>query len=129
MSYSMILLCFQCTIPEHENAHDLTHPDHFLLSWNNASLRLEVLALRHQVVVLKRQNPKRPMLRFMERIFWVWLSRCIFSISRRTASLIRAAKNRLDLLEPFVSILFNLARLPTLFPSRSLTYIGLPDAI
>ena len=40
----------------------------------NTSLRLEVLALRHQVVVLKRQNPKRPMLRSLDRIFWVWLS-------------------------------------------------------
>ena len=40
----------------------------------NASLRLEVLALRHQVMVLKRQHPGRPKLRKLDRIFWVWLS-------------------------------------------------------
>jgi putative transposase len=41
----------------------------------NASLRFEVLALKHQVAVLKRQNPKRPILKTLDRIFWVWLSR------------------------------------------------------
>ncbi len=41
----------------------------------NAILRLEILALRHQVSVLKRKNPRRPMLRSLDSIFWVWLSR------------------------------------------------------
>ena len=39
-----------------------------------ASLRLENLALRHQVAVYKQSMP-RPKLKPADRIFWVWLSR------------------------------------------------------
>jgi hypothetical protein len=39
-----------------------------------ASLRLENLALRHQVAVCK-QSVSRPKLRPPDRILWVWLSR------------------------------------------------------
>jgi hypothetical protein len=39
-----------------------------------ASVRLENLALRHQVMVYK-QNIARPKLRLIDRLLWVWLSR------------------------------------------------------
>ena len=41
---------------------------------SGASLRLENLALRHQLVVYK-QMVHRPRLRPTDRLFWVWLSR------------------------------------------------------
>ena len=40
----------------------------------HADIQLEVLALRHQVTVLQRTNPK-PKLRPADRRLWVWLSR------------------------------------------------------
>jgi putative transposase len=40
-----------------------------------ASLQLEILALRHQLVVLQRSNKKRLQLRVSDRIMWVFLSR------------------------------------------------------
>jgi len=40
-----------------------------------ASLELELLALRPQVAVLRRQRPGRPWLRRGDRILWVWLYR------------------------------------------------------
>jgi putative transposase len=40
----------------------------------HADIQLEVLALRHQVTVLQRTNPK-PKLRPAGRRLWVWLSR------------------------------------------------------
>ena len=40
-----------------------------------ASMQLEVLALRHQIVVLQRRTSKRPRLRTVDRLFWVLLSR------------------------------------------------------
>jgi hypothetical protein len=39
-----------------------------------ASVRLENLALRHQVAVYKQSMP-RPKLKPADRMFWVWLSR------------------------------------------------------
>src|SRR5437773_11713240 len=41
-----------------------------------AVLQAEILALRHQLLVLQRSNrgPKLP-LRFADRVLWVWLSR------------------------------------------------------
>jgi len=39
-----------------------------------AALAAENLALRHQLIVLRR-SIKRPKLRKRDRIFWVWLSR------------------------------------------------------
>ena len=40
-----------------------------------ASMQLEILALRHQIVVLQRRTSKRPRLRTVDRLFWVLLSR------------------------------------------------------
>jgi hypothetical protein len=41
----------------------------------SAQLRLENLALRHQLVVLRRSTPKRVKLTTADRIFWLWLRR------------------------------------------------------
>ncbi len=40
-----------------------------------ASLELELIALRHQVAVLRRQRPGRPRLFRADRLLWVWLYR------------------------------------------------------
>ena len=40
-----------------------------------ASLELELVALRHQVTVLRRQRPGRPQLSSLDRLLWVWLYR------------------------------------------------------
>src|SRR6266849_4561157 len=40
-----------------------------------ASLELELIALRHQVTVLRRQHPGRPKLFRADRLLWVWLYR------------------------------------------------------
>jgi hypothetical protein len=40
-----------------------------------ASLELEVLTLRHQAAVLRRQRPGRPWLRQGDRLLWAWLYR------------------------------------------------------
>jgi hypothetical protein len=42
---------------------------------SRASLELELIALRHQVVVLRRQRPRRLRLFLTDRLFWVWLYR------------------------------------------------------
>src|SRR5215471_9971721 len=42
---------------------------------SRASLELELIALRHQVIVLRRQRPRRRRLFFTDRLFWVWLYR------------------------------------------------------
>jgi putative transposase len=42
---------------------------------SRAALHLEILALRHQLVVLQRAASKRPKLTAAARIFWAWLSR------------------------------------------------------
>src|SRR5947209_19073803 len=41
----------------------------------SAQLRLENLALRQQLTVLRRSAPKRLKLKRADRIFWVWLRR------------------------------------------------------
>ena len=52
-----------------------------LLSWlagrfrNRAELELEVIALRHQLAVLRRQRPGRPQLFALDRLLWIWLYR------------------------------------------------------
>jgi putative transposase len=36
---------------------------------------LELITLRHQVIVLRRQRPRRLRLFLIDRLFWVWLYR------------------------------------------------------
>jgi putative transposase len=40
-----------------------------------AALQIEIVALRHQINVLRRSVPNRPRLRPSDRLFWTWLSR------------------------------------------------------
>jgi len=42
---------------------------------SRASLELELIALRHQVIVLRRQRPRRLRLFLTDRLFWMWLYR------------------------------------------------------
>jgi putative transposase len=42
---------------------------------SRASLELELVALRHQVIVLRRQRPHRLRLLSTDRLLWVWLYR------------------------------------------------------
>ena len=42
---------------------------------SRVSLELELIALRHQVTVLRRQRPGRPQLSSLDRLLWVWLYR------------------------------------------------------
>ncbi len=42
---------------------------------SRAALELEVIALRHQLAVLRRQRPGRPRLFSLDRLLWVWLYR------------------------------------------------------
>jgi putative transposase len=42
---------------------------------SRASLELELIALRHQVTVLRRQRPGRPRMLCSDRLIWVWLYR------------------------------------------------------
>ena len=50
-----------------------------LLSWltgrfrSRAKLELEVIALRHQLAVLRRQRPGRAHLSALDRLLWTWL--------------------------------------------------------
>ena len=52
-----------------------------LFSWidcrfrSRADLELEVIALRHQLAVLRRQRPGRTRLSTVDRLIWVWLYR------------------------------------------------------
>ena len=42
---------------------------------SRTALELELVDLRHQVTVLRRQRPGRPRLLFADRLLWVWLYR------------------------------------------------------
>jgi len=42
---------------------------------SRASLELKLIALQHQLVVLRRQRPGRPQLSSLDRLLWVWLYR------------------------------------------------------
>ena len=42
---------------------------------DRASLRLELIALRHQLLVLERKRTTRPRLTRIDRFFWAWLYR------------------------------------------------------
>src|SRR5262245_34071815 len=46
-------------------------------SWfrTRASLQVEILALRHQIAVLRRSQHRRLRLNSADRLLWVWLSR------------------------------------------------------
>src|SRR6201997_78642 len=44
-------------------------------SRSRASLELELVALRHQLIVLRRQRPRRLWLLSADRLLWVWLYR------------------------------------------------------
>jgi putative transposase len=52
-----------------------------LLSWlagrfrNRAELELEIIGLRHQLAVLRRQRPGRAPLSALDRLLWIWLYR------------------------------------------------------
>ena len=52
-----------------------------LFSWlacrflSRADLELEVIALRHQLAVLRRQRPNHLRLSSIDRLLWVWLCR------------------------------------------------------
>ena len=42
---------------------------------SRAALEVEVVALRHQLAVLRRQQPGHPRLTSLDRLLWVWLYR------------------------------------------------------
>jgi hypothetical protein len=42
---------------------------------SRASLELKLIALQHQLTVLRRQRPGRPQLSSLDRLLWVWLYR------------------------------------------------------
>ena|SRR5438552_68113 len=42
---------------------------------SRASLEFELIAVRHQLTVLRRQRPGRPQLSSLDRLLWVWLYR------------------------------------------------------
>ena len=42
---------------------------------SRASLEFELVAMRHQLTVLRRQRPGRPRLVSADRLLWVWLYR------------------------------------------------------
>jgi putative transposase len=42
---------------------------------SRASLELKLIALQHQLAVLRRQRPGRPQLSSLDRLLWVWLYR------------------------------------------------------
>jgi len=47
----------------------------FLVFRSRAALQVEILALRHQISVLRRSTKKRTKLTMADRLFWAWLSR------------------------------------------------------
>src|ERR1700687_4494110 len=42
---------------------------------SRAALELRLVALQHQLTVLRRQRPGRPQLSSLDRLLWVWLYR------------------------------------------------------
>ena len=57
---------------------------------SRASLELELVALRHQVTVLRRQRPGQPRLFSTDRVLWVWLYR-IWPLVLNTMVLVKPA--------------------------------------
>src|SRR3954470_2814525 len=60
------------------------------LCQTSAQLRLENLALRQQLAVLRRSAPKRVKLTPADRLFWVWL-RCVWTDWRSSIFLVQAS--------------------------------------
>ena len=52
---------------------------------SRASLELELVALRHQVTVLRRQRPGRPRLFSTDRLLWTWLYRIWPALGRQVS--------------------------------------------
>jgi hypothetical protein len=50
---------------------------------SRASLELKLIALQHQLAVLRRQRPDRPQLSSPDRLLWVWLYRILAAGHRR----------------------------------------------
>ena len=46
----------------------------FSVCRSQAALQVEIVALRHQIGVLRRSAKKRPKLTVADRVFWAWLS-------------------------------------------------------
>src|SRR6202162_5205481 len=46
----------------------------FSVCRSQAALQVEIVALRHQIGVLRRSAKKRPKLTVVDRVFWAWLS-------------------------------------------------------
>jgi putative transposase len=42
---------------------------------SRGELELEIIALRHQLTVLRRQRPGRARLSALDRLLWIWLYR------------------------------------------------------
>src|SRR5467141_4243651 len=42
---------------------------------SRAALELKLIALQHQLAVLRRQRPGRPQFSSLDRLLWVWLYR------------------------------------------------------
>jgi hypothetical protein len=58
---------------------------------SHAALQAEILALRHQFLVLQRANRKhRLRMRALDRVFWVWLS-CVWSGWRSALLIVKPA--------------------------------------
>ena len=57
---------------------------------SRAELELELIALRHQVAVLHRQERRRLQLRSIDRLLWVWLYR-VWPSCLRTMVLVKRA--------------------------------------
>jgi putative transposase len=47
---------------------------------SRASLELELIALRHQVIFLRRQRPRRLRLFFTDRLFWVYRDNTVLTV-------------------------------------------------
>jgi hypothetical protein len=51
-----------------------------------ASLLAEILALRHQLTILKRSSKKRPRLGKPDRFLWLWLSLLVARLAELPAN-------------------------------------------
>jgi hypothetical protein len=62
-------------------------------------LELELIGLRHQIIVLRRHRPRRLRLFLTDRLFWVWLYRVrpLLPVSAQAPH--RTADNRIQMLD------------------------------